>query len=283
MRRFIYFIILYFAVEIQALEVDEPLSKQPWSYLGSLSKHYVLGRKEKPDAVYAILRSYINPNATILDLGSGTGISTRQMYKHGFKNIIGVDRDPLMIKEAQAANTKECCIKYIKADVGLGLPFADEQFDVVTATSSFHWFANPSSIREVARILKPEGYYFIVGGKTRDQQNRKADSLKENIDRILEEFGIAKPRKPIPPVADLLEAQNFKILVDTSVSYVNYYTKQEFLSRTQSLSTWNLVKESQRALLLKKIEQYLDTIVDEQGQVKREGSVTVVLAQKRKS
>ena len=43
---------------------------------------------------------------------------------------------------------------------------------------------------------------------------------------------------------------------------------------------WNLVKETQRSALLKKIDQYLDTVVDKQGIIKKDGSVTVVLAQK---
>src|SRR5687768_3161640 len=91
--------------------VDEPLSKQSWSQFGPLCKYYASGRKEKPDAAYAILKSYVSLDAHILDLGSGTGISTRQLCKIGFKHVIGVDRDPLMIKEAQAANNKLCPIK----------------------------------------------------------------------------------------------------------------------------------------------------------------------------
>ncbi len=280
-----YLIIIFCCLFIQSIKaqlnkLDEPLSKQSWSQFGPLCEHYILGRKEKPDAAYVILKSYANNNANVLDLGSGTGISTRQLCKNGFKNVIGVDRDPLMIKEAQAANTPACTIKYIHADIALGLPFSDEQFDVVTAASAFHWFSNPSSIKEVARILKPNGYYFIIGGKSRYQESKKPDPLKENVDRIVKEFGIIKPKKKEPSVADVLEKQGFKIIVDATVPYVNQYTKQEYLHRIQSQSMWNLVKDTQKAPLLKKIEQYLETVLDKQGLIKKEGSVTVVLAQK---
>lgn len=260
---------------------DEALSKQPWSQFGPLSQHYVNGRKEKPDAVYTILKKYVSLNATILDLGSGTGISTRQLCKNGFKNVIGVDRDPLMIKEARAANTKDCSIKYIQADVSNELPFPDEQFDVVSASSAFHWFANPSSVREVARILKPHGYYFIIGSKSRFESDKVLDPIKASIRRILEEAGVPpKPKREAIPPAAALEKEGFKIIVETTVPYVQYYTKQEYLERIQSHSYWNLVKESQRDFLLRKIEHYLDTVVDEKGQIKHEGNVSVVLAQK---
>lgn len=285
MRQFAYLLAFCFCFKLvgtQSQDADEPLSKQSWSHFGPLSQHYTLGRKEKPDAVYAILKSYVNPNATILDLGCGTGISTRQLVKSGFKNVIGVDRDLLMIKEAQAANNPAFSIKYIQANIALGLPFADEQFDVVTAVSAFHWFSNPSSIKEVVRILKPHGYYFIIGGKSRYQNNVKPDLIKENIERIFKEFGVVKPKHHYSSVGEVIEEQGFKTIVDATAPYVNYYTKQEYLHRIQSQSRWNLVKEAQRGPLLKKIEQYFDTVVDKQGLIKKEGCVTVVLAQKVK-
>lgn len=284
MQKIACLMVLYLCVVVEkshAQSIDEPLSRHSWSQFGPLSKHYVLGRKEKPDAVYAILKSYVNLNATILDLGSGTGISTRQLYKNGFKNVIGVDRDSLMIKEAHSENNKTCMIKYIQADIAMGLPFADDQFEVVTASSAFHWFANPSSIQEVARILKPQGYYFVIEAKGRYQQIVKPNPLKENIGRIMEEFNVpVKIKRPVPPIADVLEEQGFKIIVDATVPHVNYYTKEEFLHLVQSKSRWNLVKDLQRIALLKRIDQYLDTVVDGQGRVKVEGSVSVVLAQK---
>jgi ubiquinone/menaquinone biosynthesis C-methylase UbiE len=282
MRRFAYLIASTFCFALKGNEIsDEALCKQPWSQFGPLCQHYVVGRKDKPEAVYAILKKYVSPTATILDLGSGTGISTRQLWRNGFKNVIGVDRDHLMIKEANAANNKSCSIKYIRADVANELPFSDEQFDVVTASSAFHWFANPSSIKEVARILKPQGYYFIIGSESRLKTNKPLDPIKVNIARILEEAGVSpKPKKDVIPPAEALEKQGFKIITETTVPYVNYYTKQEFLERIQSYSSWNLVKESQRDQILRKIDQYLDTVVDEKDRIKQEGNVSVVLAQK---
>lgn len=259
---------------------DEPLSGSSWSHFGPLCKHYVLGRKQKPDAVYDILKAHVKLNATILDLGSGTGISTRQLYKHGFKNVIGLDRDPLMIKEAQAANTHECNIKYIRADIANGLPFPDGEFDVVTATSAFHWFSNPSSIRETARILKRRGYYFVIGGRSSNGL-KGVDPIREKIHQIFNEAGV--PPKPIKypmSTARALEAQGFKIIVENQVPFEEEYTKQEFLERVQSHTSWNFVPESQREPILKKIALYLDSILNENGKIRQKGELTVILAQK---
>ena len=59
------------------------------------------------------------------------------------------------------------------------------------------------------------------------------------------------------------------------------YTKQEFLERIQSHTRWNLVQESKREPILKEIGQYLDTVLKEQGKIRQEGQVTVILAQKK--
>jgi hypothetical protein len=98
----------------------------------------------------------------------------------------------------------------------------------------------------------------------------------------MEEFGVKKSKKVMPSITEILEEQSFKIIVYATVPYVNYYTKQEFLNRIQSQSSWNLVKESQRSAILKKIDQYLETVLDKQGRIEKKGNVTVVLAQKIK-
>lgn len=260
---------------------DEPLCKQSWSNFGPLCKHYAAGRREKPDAVYEILKTHVKADATILDLGSGTGISSRQLCKHGFKYVIGVDRDPLMIKEAQAANSADCRIKYIRADISCGLPFPDEEFDVATASSAFHWFSNPSSIREVARILKTGGYYFVIGARGRKNKDNDLSVIKQNIKRIFKEAGVPpKPNKHAMSTASALEAQGFKIIVDAQIPFVQEYTKEEYLERIQSQTTWNLVKEAQREQILKKFDQYLESALNEQGKLLKDGKVSVILAQK---
>jgi len=265
-----------------ALCYDEPLSNHQWSHFGPLCKHYVLGRKEKPDTVYEALKSYVNPDASVLDLGSGTGISTRQLFRHGFKNVIGVDRDSSMIKEALDANTDECRIRYIRADVSRGLPFPDEEFDLATAASSFHWFSNPSSIREVARILKIDGYYYIIGAQGLKKSRKNIDHVKSVIKEIYRSAGVPpKPHKHHMSTARALEAQKFHVVFTKEIPYTYNFSKQEFIEKLQSHSGWNLVNESIRADILKKINEYLETVVDTEGEIHQEGKLLVILAQKK--
>lgn len=274
--------ILMLGLSVALMAVDqpnEPLSKQSWSYFGELRKAYVAGRKGYPEDVFTTLKRYVKSNASIVDLGSGTGISTRQLCQHGYKNVIGVDRDLLMIKEAEAANTKDCHIQYIEGDVSKRLPFPDESYDAATSFASFHWFSNPSSIKEVARILKPQGYFFIVRS---DDKSANEDSLKKKINELIEkEIGQTIPSKSVNPAASLA-AQGFEIIVDSTVTFTNDYTVDEYFNNIQSKSSWNFVKNTpHEENLIKKIKEYLEREKDAQGHIKEKKTLRMVLGQKK--
>lgn len=265
---------------------DEPLSNQTWAQFGPLRHAYVAGRKEKPQEVFNILKSYVSLDAKILDLGAGTGISTRQLFKNGFKHVIGVDRDFLMLEEAQAANTRPFSIKYLQGDVGQGLPFPDAEFDVVTAFSAFHWFANPSSINEVKRLLKPGGYYFIVGTNGYSKDQKPENPLNAGIKKIIEEaIGHNLPKKNANSLQEL-ENQGFKIVLNARIPYINQYTKEEYLESIQSHSYWNFIRNASPQVqqkALRAIERFANGFVDKNGYIKQEGTVAVILAQTPKS
>ena len=74
---------------------------------------------------------YISKKSRILDLGCGAGRTTLNLYKKGFKNIIGVE-----IAEKLIAFAKDYCKRNnlsipFKVGDATNLEFADEIFNVV--------------------------------------------------------------------------------------------------------------------------------------------------------
>jgi demethylmenaquinone methyltransferase/2-methoxy-6-polyprenyl-1,4-benzoquinol methylase len=90
----------------------------------------------------------------ILDVGTGTGISRRELLKaHPDSTVIGVDRSPEMLKIAAANGTGS----YARADVRV-LPFPDGIFDAATAGFVFRPLdGDDAAIKEIFRVLKPGG------------------------------------------------------------------------------------------------------------------------------
>ena len=107
-------------------------------------------------------------------------------------------------------------------------------------------------------------------------------TINRTINQIIEdEIGERIPDKEVDPAA-VLEAQGLKIVDNVPISHVNYFTKQEYLNYIQSKSLWNLVtKASKSQSVLKKIEQYLDTVTDADGKIKEDRFLRAVLAQKQ--
>ncbi|MEL4894467.1 class I SAM-dependent methyltransferase [Crocosphaera sp. Alani8] len=111
------------------------------------------------------LLSYINlPHPSfVLDLGCGTGRLLNRLAKN-FPNLqgIGADLSPQMLKQARATNQHHPRLIFTQGNAE-SLPFANNQFDAVFNTISFLHYPNPQKVfREVSRILKPQGKFYLV-------------------------------------------------------------------------------------------------------------------------
>ena len=102
--------------------------------------------------------------AHLLDVGCGTGYLLRRAaarLPHAVE-LVGVDPAQAMIATAEAARTDD----RISLLGGIGaenLPFPEESFDLITATTSFdHWEDQLAGLTECARVLRSHGSLLLV-------------------------------------------------------------------------------------------------------------------------
>jgi demethylmenaquinone methyltransferase / 2-methoxy-6-polyprenyl-1,4-benzoquinol methylase len=97
------------------------------------------------------------PDATVLDLCCGTGDMTfalRRQAGNSTTRILGVDFSHAMLQRA-SGKSAGTCLRWIEADA-LHLPFADRQFDLITAAFGFRNLADyDAGLREMSRLLRP--------------------------------------------------------------------------------------------------------------------------------
>lgn len=111
----------------------------------------------------------------ILDLGCGTG-STTLMLKQAFPEaeVIGLDLSPYMLVRAEdKAKTAGLEIQWYHANAEQ-TGFADQSFDLVTASLLFHETppsVSQSILRESFRLLKVGGEVAILDGNQKTLQN----------------------------------------------------------------------------------------------------------------
>ncbi len=94
--------------------------------------------------------------ASILDVGCGTGISMIPLVEAGCKNLYGVDGPHDYIKRAVDRGYKKTdIVNDLNYDQ---LPYENQMFDAVVTKDVFEHLLSPTfALREIARVLKPNG------------------------------------------------------------------------------------------------------------------------------
>jgi demethylmenaquinone methyltransferase / 2-methoxy-6-polyprenyl-1,4-benzoquinol methylase len=98
-------------------------------------------------------------DASILDLCCGTGDMTFALHRQARPSqprILGADFSHAMLQLA-SLKSKGTNLRWLEADA-LQLPFASEQFDLITAAFGFRNLTDyDAGLREIARLLRPGG------------------------------------------------------------------------------------------------------------------------------
>jgi SAM-dependent methyltransferase len=100
----------------------------------------------------------IQHGMTVLDLGCGVGSAMLYVAKRVQCRLIGVDRDPEMLRRARRTMPAKAFpeVHYVQAD-GTRIGFAADSFDRVIVQSVACFNDNEALFGEIARILKPGG------------------------------------------------------------------------------------------------------------------------------
>jgi len=130
---------------------------------GRTSEDYAKYRDIYPDAFYEkiIEKGLCIEGQKVLDLGTGTGVLPRNMYKYG-ADFIGTDISENQINEARRLSKEaEMKIKYIVTSAE-EMDFSDEIFDVITAVQCFWYFDKAIVLPKIHKMLKENGYLCIL-------------------------------------------------------------------------------------------------------------------------
>lgn len=118
----------------------------------------------------------ISQNSIIADIGSGTGILTKQLLERGSK-VYGIEPNSDMRIVAET-NLKDFS-KFTSVNGSAeNTTIDDNRIDYIIVAQAFHWFDRERFKKECQRILKPEGKVILVW----NSRDNKSELVIENYE-----------------------------------------------------------------------------------------------------
>ena len=235
---------------------------------GGAADAYNAGRKPFPQSIidFVLMQSSLAAR-TVLDVGCGTGIASRQLAAKAGQ-VVGSDIDPEMVRVARLFGRSN--LEYVVGSA-LALPFGDAIFDLVTAFSAFHWFAEEQSYKEICRVLKPDCRFAVVNKTERGD-------FEITLRRVLKPFASTPMPEPKPGYhpRSLLASIGASDIVEFSVDVVESFSKRDAVAFLRSQSIMNLVDIELRAEAERALGNWIDAEVQKHGYFHRYLSVDAI-------
>ena len=117
-----------------------------------------------PPKLAALLKTFCGPDAIVLDVGCGTGLSGAALAEAGFSTFDGIDISEGMLAEAAS---KDLYRRLFEVDLFKGIPTGEELYDAAFSTGTFTvGHVGPPEVSEVIRVLKPGGVFCLTVSDT---------------------------------------------------------------------------------------------------------------------
>ncbi|PKO19169.1 MAG: hypothetical protein CVU39_01055 [Chloroflexi bacterium HGW-Chloroflexi-10] len=142
-----------------------------------------------PTAVEAIFSvSGLTRKCFAADLGAGTGILTRHLTQY-CQFVYAIEPGVAMIRQMQTQNNLQRVLGCAEQ-----IPLPANSLDLITAAQAAHWFTPLPTQKEIARVLKPQGWLAFLQNRSEPNDFDKAfQSL------MTPQYGITLPEKRILP------------------------------------------------------------------------------------
>jgi ubiquinone/menaquinone biosynthesis C-methylase UbiE len=115
---------------------------------------------------WALQQLTVPKSAAVLDVGCGGGWTVRRLAELASQGmVIGLDYSADSVAVSRDTNSNEIGaerVQIVHGSVAV-LPFPDGTFDIVTAVEThYYWPDLPANVREVLRVLKPDGTFALI-------------------------------------------------------------------------------------------------------------------------
>jgi len=133
---------------------------------GKTSTDYLRFRPGWPDSFYdrisQLLPSKTFRGLSVLDIGTGPGVVAFPLAERGAE-VVGVDVSENQVLAARRGAAERGLVDKLRFEIATAENTNQKtaSFDVVTAGQCWHWFHQTLAMKEIKRVLKPEGILVV--------------------------------------------------------------------------------------------------------------------------
>lgn len=140
------------------------LCRKPSGFFGRLSLRS-MNKRHSPLTDWGLAHIAIPPDADVLDIGCGGGRTLAKLAAATTGAVCGVDHAQDSVAASGKLNARAVADGHVRIVQGSvsRLPFPDNAFDLITAVEThFFWPDLPGDVREVFRVLRPNGTFILI-------------------------------------------------------------------------------------------------------------------------
>jgi SAM-dependent methyltransferase len=156
--------------------------QHPTERFSDRAETYAKYRPGYPDEMLQFLCTLVAPPAMVADIGSGTGILTRQLLKCGY-DVWAVEPNEAMRTAAEQTMSGYSACRSVNGTAE-STTLEDRAIDLITCGQAFHWFDRVPTRLEFSRILKSDGWIALLWNERQEDGapiNRAYDNLLKSM------------------------------------------------------------------------------------------------------
>jgi len=216
---------------------------------GSGASSYERGRPGYPAPLLVALRANLGLSAAsrVIDLGAGTGKFTKLLAPYATVAAV----EPVAAMRSVLIQSR-LSIEILEGTAE-SIPVDDGGADAVVVAQAFHWFSRAEALREIHRVLAPNGKLALVW----NLRDETTDWVAELMDTI-RPFEGDTPRYTSGAWKSVFEDQTwFKLESHQTWQHFEEQSIEDVLAHVASISYVSNLKRKERKMVLSTIERRL--------------------------
>lgn len=238
-------------------------------------------RPRYPDELFSTLIDITNldANATLLEIGAGTGQATKPLAQKGFQ-ITAVELGQSLAEVAKRELNDYKNVQVVNTSFEQS-DFLPKTFDLVYAATSFHWIDPAVKYTKTHRLLRDSGYLAVI--HTNHISDEAGDKFFIESQPVYERYNFLDNPKPKLPnkkelKPDEIDEHLFKLMHYQLFPVIITYTAKNFVKLLNTYSSHLKADKKIQQLFYREIEDFINENFN--GKIDKHFAMSLTVAQK---